>query len=738
MAEKIVLFEANVNMDQALKDTEELRKKTADLKKEADSYRGTEKENTAEHIKAQAAYRASAAELRTMENITTKLVTANNANSGSIKQLRAELAVVTEKWASLSKQERENSEEGKKITAEKLRLTEALKAEEKATGDSRRSVGEYENATKSLKLELRENIVALAQMKAAGEDQTEAYKKLLKATGELQDTIADTREEVKRYASDTQGLDQAIGIFKGIGSAAQVAESAQALLGTENEDLTKSIQKMVAIQSLLNGVQEIGNALQKESAFMIGVNTIQTKVATAAQGIYAVAVGASTGAMKAFRIALLATGIGAIIAAMIALIVNWDKLTGAVNGSAKAQEDYNNKIARMNEINEENRKFDEFKIKLLKERGAKDTEITNAEIINNLKRQSELEKEISLTEKKKDLSKEELEAQKKRYSELTTLQDDYILLGIRLEKQKTDELKKQQEERDKILKKNEEERKKKDEEERKEKEENDKKILEEHQKYLDAEAETERVIAEVKEAQRREAVKKKREEKKKEHDRKIEEDAINADNEYQLAQLRGQMLFDLDRENLALKQEQEIAAAEKVGADVNLINEKYALLNKKITQEEIKFKLGLASQFAGNLATIFGKNTKVGKLAASAQTAIDTYAGAISAYKSLAGIPYVGPVLGATAAAAVGVAGAKAIKDIWAVKSGLPGDSGGSSSTPTTGGASVNPSIGNGIVSRSVEQTGNQVNITTQPTLVVDDVTEAQQRKDRINKTQAI
>jgi len=361
-----------------------------------------------------------------------------------------------------------------------------------------------------------------------------------------------------------------------------------------------------------------------------------------------------------------------------------------------------------------------------------------AEIINNLKRQSELEKEISLTEKKKDLSKEELEAQKKRYSELTTLQDDYILLGIRLEKQKTDELKKQQEERDKILKKNEEERKKKDEEEQKRKEEQDKKIAEEHQKFLDAEASAEKTIEEVKEAQRREARDKERDARKKERDRKIEEDAINAQNEYDLAQLRGQMLFDLDRENLALKQEQEIAAAEKVGADVNLINEKYALLNKKITQEEIKFKLGLASQFAGNLATIFGKNTKVGKLAASAQTAIDTYAGAISAYKSLAGIPYVGPVLGATAAAAVGVAGAKAIKDIWAVKSGLPGDSGGGSSTPTTGGASVNPSIGNGIVSRSVEQTGNQVNITTQPTLVVDDVTEAQQRKDRINKTQAI
>lgn len=162
--------------------------------------------------------------------------------------------------------------------------------------------------------------------------------------------------------------------------------------------------------------------------------------------------------------------------------------------------------------------------------------------------------------------------------------------------------------------------------------------------------------------------------------------AIEFENEYDLGLLRGEMMFTLRAEQLEAQRKQEIAAAERVGADTHLINKKFTELNKKLKEEEVQYKLGLAADFAHNLATIFGENTKVGKMAASAGIAIDTIQGAIAAYKSLAGIPYVGPVLGAAAATAVGVMGAKAIKDVWKVKSGLPGDGGG-------GGGSAAPAI---------------------------------------------
>jgi hypothetical protein len=88
-------------------------------------------------------------------------------------------------------------------------------------------------------------------------------------------------------------------------------------------------------------VQQVANLLNKDSILI-------TQGQAAAQALYATAVGASTGAMKAFRIALLATGIGAAIAAVGLLVAKWDELTAAVRRflnlpdpaiAAKARED---------------------------------------------------------------------------------------------------------------------------------------------------------------------------------------------------------------------------------------------------------------------------------------------------------------------------------------------------------------------------------------------------------------
>lgn len=56
----------------------------------------------------------------------------------------------------------------------------------------------------------------------------------------------------------------------------------------------------------------------------------ESKISTFVQGIYATVVGASTGAMKAFRIALISTGIGALVVGLILLITNFDKVKAAV------------------------------------------------------------------------------------------------------------------------------------------------------------------------------------------------------------------------------------------------------------------------------------------------------------------------------------------------------------------------------------------------------------------------
>ena len=125
---------------------------------------------------------------------------------------------------------------------------------------------------------------------------------------------------------------------------------------------------------------------------------------------------------------------------------------------------------------------------------------------------------------------------------------------------------------------------------------------------------------------------------------------------------------ELDKQRNAIKLQQEIDNAEKTGADVQLIKDKFAQMDKDIDEAVMKNKLNLASQTFGNLATIFGENSKAGKAMAIAQTTIDTYQSAIAAYKSLAGIPIVGPALGGIAAAAATVSGLAAVKKITATK----------------------------------------------------------------------
>jgi DNA repair exonuclease SbcCD ATPase subunit len=96
------------------------------------------------------------------------------------------------------------------------------------------------------------------------------------------------------------------------------------------------------------------------------------------------------------------------------------------------------------------------------------------------------------------------------------------------------------------------------------------------------------------------------------------------------------------------------------------------LLERKTKQETV----AAVGDAFGNLSKIVGEDTKAGKAFAIAKTTIDTYSSAVAAYRALAGIPVVGPALGAIAAAAAVAAGIANVKKIVSVQ--VPTDSGGS------------------------------------------------------------
>jgi hypothetical protein len=190
------------------------------------------------------------------------------------------------------------------------------------------SVGKAAEATKNLKTQLRELQNDLQSGKLTGK----AFDEGIIKAGKMKDQIKDVNNRVNALATDGADVmlkgfgDMATGIIGGF----TAAQGAMALFGDENEDLQKTMVKLQGATALLNGLQAVNNTLQGDSAAAVAKTSVQEKIATFVKGRYAAAIGKSTGAMKLFRIAGMALGIGAVIAIISLLINNFDKLRNIV------------------------------------------------------------------------------------------------------------------------------------------------------------------------------------------------------------------------------------------------------------------------------------------------------------------------------------------------------------------------------------------------------------------------
>lgn len=132
-----------------------------------------------------------------------------------------------------------------------------------------RNVGNYPGAAqmvveshKSLKQELKELKAEMAEMLASGVSKTdEAYLKLAERAGQLKDAMSDANQDITNFASDTRGLTNAINLASSAVNAYQLYNSALQVFGGENEEAAKSMQKMMAVMTLLKSLQQVQNSL---------------------------------------------------------------------------------------------------------------------------------------------------------------------------------------------------------------------------------------------------------------------------------------------------------------------------------------------------------------------------------------------------------------------------------------------------------------------------------------------
>jgi len=95
-------------------------------------------------------------------------------------------------------------------------------------------------------------------------------------------------------------------------------------------------------------------------------------------------------------------------------------------------------------------------------------------------------------------------------------------------------------------------------------------------------------------------------------------------------------------------------------------------------------RLNIAKNTLNDLTKIAGEESATGKALAITATTIDTFQSAQASYKSLAGIPVIGPALGGVAAAAAVAMGLKNIAAIRGANSSGGGGGGGNISAPNT------------------------------------------------------
>lgn len=233
------------------------------------------------------------------------------------------------------------------LSPEEIKEFEAAIATASATADEFGNVIEKNNQQlPTLRKQIRDNTNELARMESAGEGNTEAYRKLRFETSKLVDQQKDLQGSIRALASDTKKIDAAIQAVGLVASGLAIAQGASALFGDENENLQKSILKVTAAMSILNGVQQLANTLQKESSLIVQGNLIITRLMTAAQTQLTTVFGLSAVAARGFAAALVTTGIGALVVAIGFLISKLLTMKSAAQEAKEAEELLNAKLEK--------------------------------------------------------------------------------------------------------------------------------------------------------------------------------------------------------------------------------------------------------------------------------------------------------------------------------------------------------------------------------------------------------
>jgi hypothetical protein len=244
------------------------------------------------------------------------------------------------------------------MTEQANELTNKLKEMEEAYGQFGRNVGNYQSALDGLdKITIevggvtrefgsaREAAKTLKNELTALEMQGKSNTKEAK---ELRNAYYNVTSAMDDATKSSKAMDTALDTMQSFTALSSMGNGLRAFFGLDNNEITKSIQRLVALQGVLNGLETlrkqmetgegIGELLSKGSD---GVDRFVASITGAELGVNGLSKSskAATVAVRGLSIAMKAAGIGLMVAAITGLMQIVEKATTAIQAYFKGNAD---------------------------------------------------------------------------------------------------------------------------------------------------------------------------------------------------------------------------------------------------------------------------------------------------------------------------------------------------------------------------------------------------------------
>lgn len=142
-------------------------------------------------------------------------------------------------------------------------VADGIKKYKKSTDDTAK-------AKVSLRSRIRELKEEMARLRMEGIDEnSQAYKKLVIELGRLQDILGDVQTQGRIMANDQNKFAGLMSGLQGLTGGFTAASSAMSLFAGNNEDLQAAMLKTQQLMSILMGLQQVSQTLNKDSAFSL-------------------------------------------------------------------------------------------------------------------------------------------------------------------------------------------------------------------------------------------------------------------------------------------------------------------------------------------------------------------------------------------------------------------------------------------------------------------------------------